>query len=566
MLNRVIIFLVLLSAIFSGTLVFFPGIFQPENSDSFPLTIQKPEEIRRILKKKINRRLQHVKWINPDVPRLQFADRLTLYADKVLSLRSENRRLSEQTIGALVNRLFLSNLSYIDCPNPQNWNCLDQSNPFLLNNKYLFRIDNHPRLTQEQLLGDPFAITIRASSFGWRLLADGEIKKAGLHRNLLDFLGRARDEILISAYQFDKLPAVVQLLKQRAKEGVLVKLVLDKKKKPDKSPHAGPTGTPNPHRPEDENNWPPSIQIKYESNAVAAAMHNKFVVIDGKTVWTGTANFTARALIEELHANVILEIKSSPVAHAFRQEFFEMFSGVNIVESRLLPSVQKKQASALFHRAKRPNTFRNFYYPPQDVRLRVFFAPTDDGEHRAIIPAINGAQHSLRISMFSTGYSETVAALFQAADRGVRIQIILDGWGAGGSNSWVVPRYFRGICEYVPYQNKTKGIPRKSTGQIDLQIENWQGLNHEKLAIIDDRLLLIGSQNWSQAGNDINDENLLLIDSGCQNCPVRRQIKKLAARFDRMWHDLRQSNAKTCQNYAKGLSMTKGRKTVAKPR
>src|ERR1017187_1002484 len=79
---------------------------------------------------------------------------------------------------------------------------------------------------------------------------------------------------------------------------------------------------------------------------------------------------------------------------------------------------------------------------PTDVR----WLPTGADAFRRMLPAIDAAQHSIRFEMYiyradASGESFRIA-LTQAAQRGVRVQILLDGLGARGlpDDYWEVLR------------------------------------------------------------------------------------------------------------------------------
>ena len=55
-------------------------------------------------------------------------------------------------------------------------------------------------------------------------------------------------------------------------------------------------------------------------------MHHKFVVIDGQSVWTGTANFTDSGFSSQ--DNAALRINDPTIAAAYVAEFDEMWAGV----------------------------------------------------------------------------------------------------------------------------------------------------------------------------------------------------------------------------------------------
>ena len=46
---------------------------------------------------------------------------------------------------------------------------------------------------------------------------------------------------------------------------------------------------------------------------------------------------------------------------------------------------------------------------------------------------------------------------------------------------------------------------------LELKVENWAGKMHMKSIIIDDESLVIGSMNFTKQGENVNDENSLII-------------------------------------------------------
>jgi phosphatidylserine/phosphatidylglycerophosphate/cardiolipin synthase-like enzyme len=48
---------------------------------------------------------------------------------------------------------------------------------------------------------------------------------------------------------------------------------------------------------------------------------------------------------------------------------------------------------------------------------------------------------------------------------------------------------------------------------INTHIDHRGGIMHDKVAIIDDHIVITGSFNWSQVATEVNRENLIVIDS-----------------------------------------------------
>lgn len=266
-------------------------------------------------------------------------------------------------------------------------------------------------------------------------------------------------------------------------------------------------------------------------------MHNKFVVFENnkneKSVWTGTANISQTCMGDESNANLSIFIKNNLIAEAFQQEFLEMF------EETKDKSKPETLMTGQFHNRKRPNTQRYFTFK-DGTEVRVHFSPTDDAEHRVLLPMIYSAKRGdiLRISMFGGGGHEYVRALQTAYSQGVDVRIVFDKLTGSGLNSWWRDKSAN-VLEVSPYLKPGTG---QVTGRMEVRKNTWTGLNHHKTATLSrlqvdgtqkSEILVVGSQNWSQTGNDLNDENMVTIRNTKKSLQVMDDFNK---EFDeRLW-------------------------------
>lgn len=219
----------------------------------------------------------------------------------------------------------------------------------------------------------------------------------------------------------------------------------------------------------------------------ASIMHNKFVVLKNKGVWTGSTNVSATCLGSEYNANASIYIANPELAKIYEAEFKQMFEEKRFSRYKL-PAVRK------------PLTFRD------GTKLEVFFSPQDEPVHRAILPFIESAKVSLDIGMFVLTHSEIIDAIRAAAIRGVKVRIIGD---ALFSN------------------RETSPVDSLKEAGVDIRIENWGGKMHMKSAVADGKRTVIGSMNWTNSGELDNDENTLVIDN-----------KKLAVQMTKYFNNL----------------------------
>ena len=263
-------------------------------------------------------------------------------------------------------------------------------------------------------------------------------------------------------------------------------------------------------------------------------MHNKFVVFEknngSRSVWSGTTNVARSCMGDESNSNLAILIRNDAISNAFLAEFTEMHQGYNSSASK-----PKTLLTGAFHDKKRPNTQRYFSFN-DGTEARVHFSPTDDGEHRVILPMIYSARKGdlLRISMFGGGGYEMVRAMQSAVARGVEIRIVFDNLTGSGANSWWKAKDGN-LMQENPYA-------KSPIGSVEVRKNNWNGLNHHKSATLSRRqkdgslkaeVIIIGSQNWSQTGNDINDENMVTIRNKKKELDVMTAFNK---EFDeKMW-------------------------------
>lgn len=202
----------------------------------------------------------------------------------------------------------------------------------------------------------------------------------------------------------------------------------------------------------------------------SSLMHNKFIIIDGRYVWTGSTNLTDNGLT--LNHNNSLLFDAADLAAIFTTEFEEMFT------------------SGLFGTAKSDNTDHTLSYDGAD--LEIYFSPSD-GALTELIAEVNAAQDSVHFAIFSFTDDPLREALIAARNRGVSVRGVWDTLGAANQYS----------------EDETL-----CSAGIALKRDTFSGILHHKFMVIDaggaSPVLITGSMNWSGAGADRNDENTLI--------------------------------------------------------
>jgi len=202
-------------------------------------------------------------------------------------------------------------------------------------------------------------------------------------------------------------------------------------------------------------------------------MHNKFIIVDGRWVWTGSTNMTDTDFTYNHNHSVLID--SPHLALTYQAEFVEMFDGQR------------------FGKDKENNTTHRFRFADQEVES--YFSPTDDPDE-ALLATVAEAKESIRFAIFSFTSRKLADALLARHRAGVSVAGIWDRLMAASNYSqsgW--------LC--------AAGVPTK--------IEDFGGLVHHKMMIIDadgdDPRVALGSFNWTTSAAEKNDENLLIIHS-----------------------------------------------------
>jgi phosphatidylserine/phosphatidylglycerophosphate/cardiolipin synthase-like enzyme len=122
--------------------------------------------------------------------------------------------------------------------------------------------------------------------------------------SILKVIGESKKTIRLAAYSFTS-PTIAKALVEARKRGVDVQAVLDKSQKTEK--YSGATFLKN-------------EEIPVRINSRYAIMHNKFIVIDGKTVQTGSFNYTSAAAKRNAE-NVVIIRNNKDLAKTYTEEW-----------------------------------------------------------------------------------------------------------------------------------------------------------------------------------------------------------------------------------------------------
>jgi phosphatidylserine/phosphatidylglycerophosphate/cardiolipin synthase-like enzyme len=200
-----------------------------------------------------------------------------------------------------------------------------------------------------------------------------------------------------------------------------------------------------------------------------SSMHNKFMVIDGAEVWTGSMNFTVSGAYFD--NNAIMRIRSAELAASYEQEFAEMY-------------VDDSFGAEPGRDAPNPRVVID------GTSVEAYFSP-DDGVESVIVDLLDSAKDRVDFLAFSFTSNPLGDAVRRADRAGLAVRGVLDE-DQGASNLGTELTMFL------------------SEG-LHVRLDGNPGQMHEKVFIVDGEVVVLGSYNFSRNANETNDENVLII-------------------------------------------------------
>lgn len=130
----------------------------------------------------------------------------------------------------------------------------------------------------------------------------------------------------------------------------------------------------------------------------------------------------------------------------------------------------------------------------------LYFMPSESKQAlNHLITLIDEAKENINISIYSFTNREIAKALKKSASRGVSINIIYDK----SSN-------FKNPKSTIGYLSKYQNIHTCFLEGRSSRGGKYKGLMHQKMAIIDRQVLILGSANWSKSAFSNNHETLFM--------------------------------------------------------
>jgi len=279
-----------------------------------------------------------------------------------------------------------------------------------------------------------------------------------IEARLIDKINAAQKSIHIASFEFDLTPVAEALIAAKER-GVDVRWVTDDEHglEADEEPGHG------------QFEMLQEAGIEVRDDARSALMHNKFWIFDGEWVWTGSTNITVNGIFKQ--NNNVIAIRSTKLAEIYEREFQEMWEGEHGIRS---PSTVDQQSVTV-----------------NGTPVQALFA-AEDGVIGHLIPIVENAQSSVRFMAFSFTDYPLAKAMIDRAAAGVDVAGVFEKVGSE--------------TEYAELRTlHCAGVPVRQDGNPSFL--------HHKLIIVDERIVMTGSLNYSTSAEESNDENVIIVDN-----------------------------------------------------
>lgn len=287
-----------------------------------------------------------------------------------------------------------------------------------------------------------------------------------LEQPLCEWLAAANSSLDLAAFDIE-LPCIEQTLLERQAAGVKVRVVTD-------SDHLTPQVK--------------ALQkagIPVVDDERSAFMHNKFLIRDQASVWTGSMNLTPSGVANN-NNNVII-IRDAGVAKLYQAEFEEMLG---------------KEFGPRSPRQNLPAIFRL-----DGHTLEVLFSPEDPVRER-VMDLLSQAKKEISFLAFSFTDDEMGQILAKQAKAGLQI---------------------RGVFERMGATSKYSEYGRLKKAGIDVRRDGNPAIMHHKVFLIDGETVVTGSYNFSKNADRSNDENLVVLHDSALTAQYQQEFERIYA-------------------------------------
>lgn len=273
----------------------------------------------------------------------------------------------------------------------------------------------------------------------------------------------------------------------------------------------------------------PLIDDTADGSKGSGLMHHKFIVIDGIRTIVTSANFTMSDTVGDFAAeasrgnpNTLLDIQSRELAAAFLEEF-------NI----LWGDGPGGQPDSRFGVKKPHRTAKKITIDKTEVNLQFSPAKTDiaweNTTNGLIASKLQTAKNTIDLALFVFSDQALVDSLEPLHKNGIQMRALIDSGFIYRPYSEALDMLGVTIADKdckVELNNRPWQKPAQQIGTPQLPTGD---LLHHKFGIVDQHVVIVGSQNWTEAANRGNDEVAMTIANKTVAAHYQREFDRLAA-------------------------------------
>jgi phosphatidylserine/phosphatidylglycerophosphate/cardiolipin synthase-like enzyme len=281
---------------------------------------------------------------------------------------------------------------------------------------------------------------------------DSSTYVGGVDEMILAAINNTRISLDIAAFEWNN-PRLTQAVIAAHNRGVRVRMVIDDE-----------------HALEDEDSTIQQVidaGIPVHDDDRSGLMHNKFMIMDASSVWTGSMNYTMNGTYR--NNNNVLHMRSRRAVATYQAEFDEMFTDGEF--------------------GKRSSDIDGTSFTLDGIPVQIVFAPEDDVVS-ALLDVLSQAQSSIRFMTFSFTRDDVGEVLLERAGAGINVE---------------------GIFETRASRTEFSELPLLLCSGLPVLEDGNPFTFHHKVFIIDQKTVLTGSFNISNNATRQNDENMVII-------------------------------------------------------
>lgn len=314
-------------------------------------------------------------------------------------------------------------------------------------------------------------------------------------KTTLDILKNAKHSIQVAMYSINS-PEIIEILDQKKREGIKAVVVTPLSKTKQHTLAFGITDIP-------------LIQIgksETDDETLGDLMHHKFILVDSgyetQTLVFGSSNLTF--FQEKYDPSFLFTTQDAEIIKIFQSEFDFLKNQTHGVKK-------------IFKNGYNPFAFRGMY---TNGFVEIWFSPgyLKNSIKYRMIELIEQAQTNIKIIGWRINDKDIYAALVKKVREGVQVQIILDDYYMWDSNSIGIQVFdFKNNTDTDKLNITTDSyvhikILKDLFGTEDNLKDTFNSFMHHHTLIIDDTILVTGTNNWGTSGFYHNDESIMVTD------------------------------------------------------